>query len=136
MALVQQHLGATRHRGDHARLARGTPDGADPLMPETDIADRKRRLGGRHEAVAPHRHRSGPGVRRLAGEHHEVALDPESTEHRGRGLTLALEDRPLLDVALDVRARPAQPRARLARTVELHVIAADHVLQALSVAVA
>ena len=86
VALVEQHLGAAGDRGHDARLARRAADRADAPRAEADLADRERRLGGRHEGVAPQRHRGGAGVRGLAGEHREVALDPERAEHRGRGL--------------------------------------------------
>ena len=46
------------------------------------------------------------------------------------------QHRALLDVPLDVGARAAQLGARLARAIELDVVAGHHVLQALAVAVA
>ena len=42
----------------------------------------------------------------------------------------------LLDVDLQIGARAAQPVARLERAVEVHVVARDHVLEALAVAIA
>jgi hypothetical protein len=103
---------------------------------EAGLADRERGLRGGHEAVVPHRHRRRAGVGGLAREHHKVPLHAECPEH-GRGrLTLALEHRALLDVALDVRASPAQLGARFAGALEVDVVAGDHVLEALAVAIA
>ena len=75
-------------------------------------------------------------MRGLAREDRHVALDPAGPEHRRGGLTAALEDRPLLDVELEVGARPAQPLAGLVHAVELDVVTGEHVLEPLAVAIA
>ena len=136
VTLVQQHLRASGHRGHHAGLARGPADGADPVVLEADVADRERGLRGGHEGVVPHRHRRCARVGGLAGEHRQVTLHAEGPEHGRRRLALALEHRALLDVALDVGAGAAQLGARLAGAVEVHVVARDHLLEALAVAIA
>ena len=105
-------------------------------MAETDLSNRQRCLGGGGKAVSAHRHRRGPGMRRLAGEDADVALDAAGSQHGGRGLAAALQHRSLLDVQLEVGARAPQPGARLARALELYAVARDDVLEALAVAVA
>ena len=81
-------------------------------------------------------HRRGAGVSGLAGEHRHVALDAAGSQH-GRGrFTEALQHRPLLDVQLEVRAGAAQALAGLGHPVQVHVVAGDHVLEALPLAVA
>jgi hypothetical protein len=72
----------------------------------------------------------------LAGEDREMALYAAGAEHGCGRLSLALEHGPLLDVHLQVRARAAELGAGLVRAIELHVVARDHVLEPLAVAVA
>ena len=136
VALVEQHLRLPRDGGHDARLAGRAAGRADAaLVPHADLADRQRGLGGGEEGVLPQVHRGGAGVGRAPGEDRDAALDPERPEH-GRGrLLLALEHRALLDVQLEVRARPLQLRARLVHLGEVDVVAGDDVLEPLAVAV-
>src|SRR4051794_17970025 len=77
-------------------------------------------------------------MRRLPGEGDGMPLDPERTEYRAHGLTSALQDRPLLDVQLEISGGIFQLTARLERAIEidavcfhrideLHAIAIDEV---------
>ena len=137
MTLVEQHLGASGNRRHDARLARGAADRADAaLVAEPDLADRERGLGGGREAVATQLHRGRARMRGLAAEDRHVALDAAGAEHGRGGLAAALEDRPLLDVKLQVGAGAAQLLARFVHALELHAVAGDDVLEALAVAVA
>ncbi len=76
-----------------------------------------------------------PGVRRLAAPGDARALDAERPEHDAERQLERLEHRPLLDVELQVGARPLELRAGLERAVELDAVLAERVGQRDAVAV-
>ena len=89
---------------------------APPPTRLRDLAELELELRGAGERVAALVHRRRAGVRGLAAERDEVALDAEGAEHDAERQVERLEHRPLLDVELEVRRRVLElrcaPRAR------------------------
>ena len=78
--------------------------------------DRQGGLGGGEGGVPPGVHRRGAGVRGLAAEAEQVALDPGAARDRAAAHPLRLEHRALLDVELEVGRRgPPGARGRRGR---------------------
>ena len=119
VALVDQHVGAARDRGDDAGREVGPARGAHPAVLAGDALERDDGPRGGDAGVGAAVHRRGAGVTGTAGEHRPPALDPEGAEHRAAGQALGLQHRPLLDVQLEVGRQalaPPLPRAAMARS--------------------
>ena len=111
-------------RHDSAHRADGAA--ADPLRDLTKLQLELRCAGERVAALV---HRRRAGVRRLAAECHEMALDAEGAEHDAERQVEGLQHRPLLDVELEVGRRVLQLRARLERAVEIDAVRRERVRQ-------
>src|SRR5207237_9768173 len=84
--------------------SRADDAGGWPRMAPRDLAAFERRLRGGEKSVAAHRNRCRSGMRRLSDEPEHVALHAECAEDDAGRFAERLEDRPLLDVELQVRA--------------------------------
>ena len=84
----------------------------------------ERGLSGGEEGVAAHRNRRRPGVRGLADEPQNVALDAVSADHRAGGSPHRFEHGPLLNVELEVGAWVAllERAAGLGHAVEVDAV--------------
>ena len=74
-------------------------------------------------------------MRGLSDEVHAEPLDADRAEHRADGEALGLEHRALFDVQLEVGAGAVEAVARRQHAADLDAVLAQHVLQAVAVAV-
>ncbi|MNQ66851.1 hypothetical protein D3C85_813530 [compost metagenome] len=81
------------------------------LMLQGHPVDRGDHRGGADQGVLAQVHRRRPGVRLDAPEVEVEPFLPEGAEHHADGLVLVLEDRPLLDMRLEIGAH-RMPRHR------------------------
>ena len=68
----------------------------------TDAVDRVDHPRCTDQRVAPPRHRCRPGMRLLAGDGHLVPALPLGAGHHADRLACGFEDRPLLDMGLEI----------------------------------
>ena len=106
-------------------------------MAAGDVAAFDRRLRGGEKRVAPHRDRRRSGMRRLAGEPDHVAFDAERPQHDAGRLAHRFEDRSLLDVELEVRARVdrLERAMRVEHAIERHAVLGEGVHEARALAI-
>ena len=97
-----------------------------PVSPR-DLADLESELGGAGERVAALVHRRRARVRRLAAPGDPVTLDAERSENGAEREPERLENRPLLDVELEVCGCALELAAGVERPVEVDAVLAQRV---------
>ena len=103
---------SARDGGDHTWRRVHAPDGGDAAVVDRALANRERGPSRGGERVPPQAHRRRAGVSRLAGERHQMALDPERAADRCRQTAAVEQHRSLLDVELEVRRSPRRADRR------------------------
>src|SRR4029079_7517503 len=119
VALVDDELAGPRDRGRDPRADVDRADRRPAALVARRRADVEDEPGAGHERVAARVHRKAAALHRLTTDTDAVAVDPGGAGDDPDRQAVAFEDRPLLDVELEVGDRSVEPPAGPRRGVEV-----------------